>query len=141
MSRLRVFLVEDSPLIRRSLEGALHELAPVDVVGHAEGATEALAWLAGHEDGCELVVVDLFLREGSGLDVLRALQRRGPQPARVVLSNFAHADLRRQCETLGAERVFDKSGDIDALAAYCAALAGRQAGAPAPAADGHGLGA
>lgn len=130
MSCLNLFLVEDSPLIRRSLVAALEELAPVRVVGHAEGAPQALAWLDAHRADCDLVVVDLFLREGSGLDVLRRLHRLDRPPARVVLSNYASADLRRQCEALGAERVFDKSGDIDALVDYCQTLAARASPRP-----------
>ncbi len=130
MSCLNLFLVEDSPLIRRSLAAALEELAPVRVVGHAEGAPQALEWLDAHGADCDLVIVDLFLREGSGLDVLRRLHRQDHPPARVVLSNYANADLRRQCEALGAERVFDKSGDIDALVDYCQALAARMSPRP-----------
>jgi DNA-binding NarL/FixJ family response regulator len=130
MSSLNLFLVEDSPVIRRSLVAALEELAPVRVVGHADGAPQALAWLDAHGADCDLVVVDLFLREGSGLDVLRRLHRLDHPPARVVLSNYANADLRRQCEALGAERVFDKSGDIDDLVAYCQTLATRASPRP-----------
>jgi DNA-binding NarL/FixJ family response regulator len=125
MSCLNLFLVEDSPVIRRSLVAALEELAPVRVVGHADGAAQALDWLDAHGRECDLVVVDLFLREGSGLDLLRRLHRQPHPPTRVVLSNYANADLRRQCLALGAERVFDKSGDIDELIDYCQSLATR----------------
>ena len=41
----------------------------------------------------------------------------------VVLSNYATPDVRRKCLELGADRVFDKSNEIDALIAYCGALA------------------
>jgi len=39
-----------------------------------------------------------------------------------VLSNYATADIRRKCLELGADRVFDKSNEIDALIEYCAQL-------------------
>ena len=46
------------------------------------------------------------------------------QPCKlVVLSNYATPDMRRKCLELGAERVFDKSNEIDALILYCCRLA------------------
>jgi len=41
----------------------------------------------------------------------------------VVLSNYATADIRRKCLELGADRVFDKSNEIDALVEYCVSAA------------------
>jgi len=71
------------------------------------------------------VLIDLMLAEGSGLGVLRAACGRGePGHARcVVLTNYATPDMRRECLKLGADRVFDKSNEIDALIDYCLALA------------------
>jgi hypothetical protein len=41
----------------------------------------------------------------------------------VVLSNYATLDMRSKCLELGADRVFDKSNEIDALISYCGRLA------------------
>ena len=47
-----------------------------------------------------------------------------PAPTKlVVLSNYATPDMRRKCLELGADRVFDKSNEIDALILYCCRLA------------------
>ena len=66
--------------------------------------------------------VELFLRQGSGLGVLRALQTAKRPIERVVLTNFATDEIRHQCLALGAARVFDKSSEIDDLVAHCLAL-------------------
>lgn len=123
MSQLKVFIVEDSPVIRQNLVGALEEMAPVKVVGHAESATVARAVLTETPPPCDLAIVDVFLREGTGLDVLRALRDQRSPVTRVVLTNYATPDIRAECLALGADRVFDKSGDIDALVDYCIDLA------------------
>jgi DNA-binding NarL/FixJ family response regulator len=123
MSPLRVFIVEDSPVIRQSLVGALEELAPVRVIGHAENAAAAQAALSKQPPPCDLVIVDFFLRTGTGLDVLRTLHELDSPVAPVVLTNYATSDIRAQCLALGAHRVFDKSADIDALVDYCIELA------------------
>ena len=122
-SALKTFLVEDSPMIRDNLIAALEELAPVEVVGTADDERSAVDWLAGVSSACDLVIIDIFLKGGSGLGVLRAASALHKPMKLIVLSNYATADMRRKCEALGAARVFDKSGDIDALIEYCEELA------------------
>lgn len=114
---LKTFIVEDSALIRENLIATLEELAPVEVVGWADGEAAARHWLGEHGEGCGLVIVDIFLRDGSGLGVLKAAA--GLPARRVVLSNYATRDMREACLSLGANRVFDKSNELDELIAYC----------------------
>ena len=132
MPALKTYLVEDSPVIRENLIATLEELGPVRVVGFANSESDALRWLRQPGQPVDLVIIDLFLKGGSGLGVLRGLQpMRGRRPQLVVLSNYATPDMRQKCLALGADRVFDKSHDIDALVQYCQALAD-----PPPAAPG-----
>ena len=123
MPILKTYIVEDSPVIRESLIATLEELVPVKVVGTAEDEASAVAWLtrAGNEAG--LVIIDIFLKSGSGMGVLRTVQLMHKERKVVVLSNYATLDVRRKCLELGADRVFDTSNAIDALIAYCGALA------------------
>lgn len=120
--QLRTYIVEDNATIRENLIGALEELASIESVGWAETESDARQWLAAHPGGWDLAVVDLFLKQGSGLGVLEACQGRETQRRVVVLSNYATADMRKRCEQLGADAVFDKSNEIDALVEYCIAL-------------------
>ena len=115
---LAAFLVEDNPLIRENLSAALCELAPVELVGWAAGEEDARRWFSAHDDW-RLAIVDLFLEDGNGLGVLRALQVRHAAQRVVVLTNYATADIRTRCAALGADAVFDKSSEIEALALYC----------------------
>jgi hypothetical protein len=71
---IRAFLVEDSPALIASVTEALEELAPVVVVGNALGEKAALVWMVANPGGCDLLIVDLFLNQGSDLGVLRAAQ-------------------------------------------------------------------
>ena len=123
MLRLKTYLVEDSPVIRESLIATLEELSPVEIVGTAEDEATAVHWLAAPGHPVDLVIVDIFLKSGSGLGVLRAAHGPPHHHALVVLSNYATEEMRRKCLELGADRVFDKSNEIDALIAYCVALA------------------
>jgi two-component system, OmpR family, response regulator len=120
--QLRTYIVEDNATIRENLIGALEELASIESLGWAETETEARAWLGRNEDRWELTIVDLFLKEGSGLGVLEACRGRSPGQRLVVLSNYATVDMRKRCVQLGADAVFDKSNEIDALVEYCIEL-------------------
>lgn len=123
-SSVRAFLVEDSPIIRENLIATLEEMTPVKVVGSAEDEGGARLWLDDPSHECDLVIVDVVLRSGSGLGVLRAsAQRRPPSRRFVVLTNYATADMRERCASMGADRVFDKSSELDDLIAYCDGLA------------------
>jgi CheY-like chemotaxis protein len=123
MPPLKTYIVEDSPVIRESLIATLEELVPVQVIGTAEDESTAVQWLTDASHAVDLVIVDIFLKSGSGLGVLRALHTPMLHHKLVVLSNYATQDMRRKCLELGADRVFDKSNDIDALITYCDHLA------------------
>ena len=130
MQPLKTYIVEDSQVIRDSLIATLEELVPVSVVGTADTEIGAVHWLSNLDNQVDLLIIDIFLKTGSGLGVLRAAQRLDGDRTVVVLSNYATADIRRKCLELGANRVFDKSNEIDALISYCDALArGDTAGA------------
>lgn len=136
---IKTFIVEDSPVIRENLIATLEEMVPLQVVGWAEGSRAAVDWLQAAGRDCALVIVDLFLREGSGMQVLRELAHAKHGADRVVLTNYATPDLRRQCLAMGAAQVFDKSSEIDGLIDYCLRLAERHALPPA-AREGDGQG-
>jgi two-component system OmpR family response regulator len=117
--KLRTYIVEDNATIRENLIGTLEELASVEAVGVAETEQEGTSWLSEHGSQWDLAIVDLFLRQGSGLGVLAACRTRLPGQKMVVLSNYATPDVRMRCAQLGVDAVFDKSNEIDALVDYC----------------------
>jgi DNA-binding NarL/FixJ family response regulator len=110
---MKVYLVEDSPLLRERLEQMLNAIPGAQTVGHAPTARDAIAGIrAAHPD---VVVLDIRLEEGSGFDVLRAVHPSSPQTAFYVLTNFAHEGYRRMAEKLGARGFFDKSHEFGRL--------------------------
>ena len=119
--QLRTYIVEDNATIRENLIGTLEELASIESLGWAEGESDAKNWLAEHAKAWDLAIVDLFLKQGSGLGVIEACRARNEAQRVVVLSNYATADMRQRCIELGADAVFDKSNEIDALVEYCIA--------------------
>lgn len=118
-SMLKVFLIEDSALLQELLGGMLSELDGVEFCGCADGEAEALQRLA--EAPVDLVIIDIELKQGSGIGVLDALQTdsdRYGKPRKVVLTNYAHATMRQRCDRFGMDAFFDKSLHINQLIDY-----------------------
>ena len=113
------FLVEDNAVIRKNLIPTLAELGGISVVAFAEGQAEAVDWLQRHDGQWQFAIVDLFLKDGSGLGVIAACKERNPGSQVVVLPNYATPDMRRRCLELGADAFFDKSSQLDEFFAYC----------------------
>ncbi len=116
---LQAFIVEDNPTIRENLIGTLEELTCVKVAGTSATEDEALGWLDKNPKGWDLLIVDLFLKQGSGIHLAQCIMSRGPDQKVVVFSNYVNANIRKRCAQLGVDAVFDKSTEIDALVDYC----------------------
>ena len=126
--RLRIFLVEDSPVIRDNLAESLEELTGARVVGSASNEDEARQWLTDHPAGWDLAVVDLFLLQGSGLNVVKSCGNRALRQKVIVLTNYATPPIRQRCLALGADAVFDKATEIEEFTKYAVEEVERVAG-------------
>jgi CheY-like chemotaxis protein len=113
------FLVEDNPTIRENLIPALEDLGGAEIVAIAETEKEAKDWLSSHTGGWDLAVVDMFLREGSGMGVVAVCRNRRTHQRVAVLTNYATDTIRQRCLTAGADAVFDKSTQLEEFFDYC----------------------
>jgi DNA-binding NarL/FixJ family response regulator len=110
-SPLRVYVVDESPLVRERLAEHIGPEICAAVVGEAEDAETALAGI--RETDAEVVVLDLRLVDGSGIDVLDALRDRTDAIVTIVLSNHSTPDHRRAGVAAGADYFFDKTTEFD----------------------------
>ena len=121
---VRDYFVEENRSIREHLIATLEELGGVAPIGYAETEQQGSEWLRQHSGQWDLAIVDLFLKQGSGLGVLQACRERSPEQKVVVLTNYATPDIRVRCQQLGVDAVFDKSNDIEALIDFCLEMKG-----------------
>ena len=112
-SPVRVFVVEDSELIRKRIIDNVRSMGRYDVVGFAESEDEAIASIASLRP--DIVVTDIRLKEGSGIEVVRKVRAHPyvPRPRIYVLTNYAFPEYKRQCSVAGADEFFDKSSEYD----------------------------
>ena len=81
---VRIFLVDDHPLVREWLEQLLRGEPGFEVIGQAEDAAGALA--AMRPNPPDIAIVDLTLRSGTGLDLIKDLRAQMPTVQVIVLS-------------------------------------------------------
>ena len=113
--RIRALIVEDSPFILENLQAMLEENGSVEVVGTAAAQVQACARMDSRTQGCDIAIIDIFLRSGNGFGVLQHIAGYERPPERVVLTNYATPEIRQRCRGLGADAVFDKSTEIEGL--------------------------
>jgi DNA-binding NarL/FixJ family response regulator len=83
----RVLLLEDDPATRERLARIVTSSATLELAGAFGDLKSALAWLAAHEPP-QVLLVDLQLPDGSGVDLIRAARRIAPQAEVMVISVF-----------------------------------------------------
>jgi diguanylate cyclase (GGDEF)-like protein len=110
---MNIFLVEDSPSIRRLLVRRLRQMSGMRVVGEAEGETQALALIRWTQP--DMVMMDLSLSEGSGLHLLAELRRSGYRGHVAVLTSQDADTYRRICLDAGADAFYDKASGLETL--------------------------
>jgi DNA-binding NarL/FixJ family response regulator len=114
-------MVEDSAATRSLLAIVLVLGAKVEIVGSAATERQAIDWLDSHRDGWDIVLVDLFLGEGSGVAVIERCQVRCDDQRVLVMTNHGRdLGLLAHCKGLGADAVYHKATELNQLVAYCA---------------------
>jgi two-component system response regulator EvgA len=103
---MHVFVVEDSPSLRAALRASITRMGAT-VVGEAAGAAAAIESI--NELKPDIVIADLQLEDGDGLDVIRAAKRVRPDVTAFVLSGQKYASIEARCKKSGADFVFEKS--------------------------------
>ena len=111
-AQVRVFVVEDSLLIRERLESMI-TVAGATVAGHASTVKDAIAGILVERP--TLVILDIQLADGTGFDVLRALRKQAPEIDVYLFSNFSAYPYRQLAERLGAKDFFDKSKEFSLM--------------------------
>lgn len=124
LSPKRIFLVDDHTLVREWLGNLLSQESDFLVVGQADSAPTALADMAASPP--DLAVIDLTLRNGSGLDLIKDLRNLCPRTLVVVLSMHEEIYYVERAFRAGARGYVTKRDSTNSIVeAIRAVLAGR----------------
>lgn len=120
--KLRVYLVEDSPIMSKLLLDLIGSEKGIIVAGYADAAATAIDEI--RELRPDVIVVDIALRQRTGLEVLDAIKEDAIRsPVRIILTNYALKVYRDAAARLGAEYFFEKANQIHELLVLLGAMA------------------
>ena len=113
MEKLKVFISDDSITVRKRLLTMALDMPEIAVVGQAQDALGSLdAILQTRPD---VVILDIRMPGGGGINVLREVKKMNPAPKVIMLTNFSYGQYRTRCEQAGADFFFDKSTEFDQI--------------------------
>ena len=119
---MKILIVDDSAVIRERLCVMLAELEEsVDLVGEAEdvqGAFDSIAQLKP-----DMVILDIKIPGGSGIEVLHGIKKTSPSPVVMMLTNYSYPQYRKRCTDAGANYFFDKSTEFEEVKDVCRLMA------------------
>ena len=114
-THMRVFLLDDSPILRKEISNMLTSMSPgqVDIVGEAseaEGTEKIILDLKP-----DVAILDIQITNGSGIDVLKEIKYKIPGLKVIILTNFPTFQHRIKCLSLGADYFLDKHYEIEKI--------------------------
>ena len=104
---MKIFIVEDSDIVRKHMQSMLSAIPGIEVVGYAideAGAIENINNLLP-----DVVTLDISLNPGSGIKVLENIKKQHPEIKVIVLTNYTDEFSASSCKRAGADYFFDKT--------------------------------
>ena len=84
---IRVFIVDDHPIVRRGIKDLLETEPGIEVLGEATNGQEAISGIAAAQP--DLILMDLVMPEMDGIEATRQIKARWPEVRVLVLTSFA----------------------------------------------------
>ncbi len=113
MRSVRVFIVDDSAFIRARLITMLCSFEEIEIIGQTEDASVASESIRKLKP--DVVILDIRLKGGSGIDVLLNIKEDKLAPITIMLSNYPHPQYRERVKSAGADFFFDKSSEFEKI--------------------------
>lgn len=110
---MKVFIADDSPILQDRLKTMLSDFPEVEILGQAKNTPEAIK--AIQELNPELVILDIRMPGGSGIEVLKSIKKDRPGIKVIVFTNYPYPQYRKKCMDLGADFFFAKATESDQI--------------------------
>ena len=118
---LKVYIADDSVVVREKLKEALEETDSIKVVGESGDAVQAITEIRRLDP--QVTIIDIRMPGGGGLPVLKDLKSRTPNRIAFILTSFPFPQYREVSLSAGADYFFDKTKDIQQMTEILLALA------------------
>jgi DNA-binding NarL/FixJ family response regulator len=123
-SNLRVLIADDSNSLRNRLGRMISQIPGVGLLRLAADVPGALAALK--DEPADLIVLDIQMPGGSGMDVLREVKKTSPATIVIMLTHHPYLQYQKRCLELGADYFLSKSTNSNDLLDLVERLARRR---------------
>ncbi len=110
---MRLFIADDSEILRVRLIDMLSEIEGIEIVGQAQESLEAIESI--QELNPHVVVLDIRMPQVNGIKVLEAIKKNNHHLKVIIFTNYPYPQYRKRCMDLGADFFFDKSTEFEKL--------------------------
>lgn len=117
---MRIFIVDDHPMVVEGIRTMLLQFPDVEVAGHAMNAASCLGYFV--HNTADLVLLDINLPDQSGIDVCKSLLKRKPELKIIALTNFEQLTYLQNMKDAGAKGYLLKNASLDEIGAALKAV-------------------
>jgi DNA-binding NarL/FixJ family response regulator len=110
---MRLFIADDSEILRVRLIDMLSEIEGIEIVGQAQESLEAIESI--QELNPHVVILDIRMPRINGIKVLEAIKKDLGSPTVIIFTNYPYPQYRKRCMDSGADFFFDKSTEFEKL--------------------------
>ena len=110
---MRVFIADDSEILRVRLIDMLSEIEGVEIIGQAQNSLDAIERI--DKLSPHVVILDIRMPRTNGIEVLEAIKKDDESPKVIIFTNYPYPQYREKCMDLGADYFFDKSTEFEKL--------------------------
>lgn len=118
---MKVVIADDSRVVVERLSDLLSDVPGVELVGQAGDAAGALLCIRQRKP--DLVILDLQMPGGNGLDILHAIRPERPTLYVLICTNYAYPQYKKECLAAGANYFLDKSTEFEKIPAILGEVA------------------
>ena len=108
---MKVFIADDSAVVRERLVEMISELPGIEIIGQAQNGSQATNAIMKLKP--DVVILDIRMPCGSGINVLKDIKKDLKAPVVIILTSYPYSQYRKRCMDAGADFFFNKSTEFD----------------------------
>ena len=121
---MKVFVVDDSTILRERIVRTISKIPEVEVIGEAGTQQEAIDFIRAKKP--DMVILDIRLNGGNGIDVLHDVKKEESPPIVIIFTGYPYPHYRKRCEEEGADYFFRKKDEFEKVVEVLTEIARKQ---------------
>jgi DNA-binding NarL/FixJ family response regulator len=110
---MRMFIVDDSEVLRSRLVQMLSEIKGIEIVGETGFVRDAVREIKKLNP--DIAILDMKMADGSGIDILTSLKKENMATRTIIFTNYPYLQYRKKCLDAGADFFFYKATELGKL--------------------------